>query len=1393
MTEDAKPGTPDDPAGAVQRLLATGSPTCSDDLARLLSDTTDIALARSALEATDCTDAIRCEVARRSQDEERRRLAVAHIRDYATLVHLATASGDAATRSAAEARLRELSREQQSIVRDGVAVPPSQAADRARLYVPRFLQQRLAENAAGRAWRAEGTAVLVDISGFTALSERLSRRGREGAEQISGAIGRSFEAILLVAYDNGGSLLKFGGDAMLLWFEGAGHAARGSRAAVLMRRALRTAGRIEVPGAKTALRMAQGVHSGHFDFFAAGETHLEFLPTGPAWSELVMLQRNAAAGEILASPATAALLPDGCKGARRPAGVLLAREPAGHRKLPLVARPTLPADVLAQCLSPPLRAHVLAGGGAPEHRPVTIAFVRYEGVDALVVRDVAQVEAAVARLVETVASIANAHDITFLGSDVDIDGGKLILTAGAPRVIGDDEERMLLALRAIIESDLPFPVRIGVHRGAVFAGDIGPFYRRTYTVMGDAVNLAARLMAEAEPGSILATAQVLDASSTLFALDELEPLRIKGKAGTVRAWSIGRARGSRARQASQQLPLIGRDAEMGVARAALASGAASAGRMLELIGEPGVGKTRLLEALRDEAGAFRTLHTVCEAYTVTTPYALWRDLLREIIGFGRDDAESAVEHALREVVATRAPDLAPWLPLLGIALGLDLPSTPQIDLLTEKNRRAKAHEAVARLLEVTLAEPSLVVIENAHHMDAASAELISYLVSDIANRPWVFALARRNTTGGFAAPDSDAVVRIELAALSAAASLQMVQAQAEHDPLPLHVVDVIARRSGGNPQFLQDLVRASIASGGLGGLPKSAEAATTARIDALAPRDRGWVRRAAVFGLTFHPRMIAWIADEEDGPVPAHHFWASLPELFEEESDGYVHFRQSLLRDAAYEGLPYSVRRRLHGAVAQRLGEELDFPEESASILSLHCHEAGDFAEAWRYAVIAARRAQAVYAYVEAAGLYARALAAGKRLPDVAAELAPIHEAQAEAWYRAGEFEQARDAYAAALRLVEAGPAVRARLLLKRSWVEEKLGKYPRALQWAARARKAALSASDPQAAREAARATSWYASVLQLQGRTKDALRWARRAAAQAEAADDPEAEGEAYYVMGWAFGALGQKGAQELLQRSLRAYQRSGNLVRQAGLLSNLGVVCQWEGRWDEAMAHYEQGRDDSLRIGNTMAAAVSRINIAEILIDRGEVDEAEALLRETLPLWKASRYRFFLGACWAQLGRASLRAGRFEEALRRLHDARASFEHVGAESEVLEADGLIAECKAGNGEDEAGLVIVDGILARGAGNGVAKIAAQLHRVRALALRAQGNRAGARAALEASLAAARKRGSLLDITLALLARLELDDLEGRDAPADVVEEARALIASLKIHGGRALLPAAH
>jgi len=153
--------------------------------------------------------------------------------------------------------------------------------ERAGLYVPRVLQQHLADDPLRQAWSAEGTAVFADVSGFTKLSEALAQKGREGAEQITETIEHVFGVLLGVAYDRGGTLLKFGGDALLLWFQGEHHAVRACGAAACIRAILHDVGTIELPDVTVTLRISQGVHTGRFEFFAVGTSHRELLPVGP--------------------------------------------------------------------------------------------------------------------------------------------------------------------------------------------------------------------------------------------------------------------------------------------------------------------------------------------------------------------------------------------------------------------------------------------------------------------------------------------------------------------------------------------------------------------------------------------------------------------------------------------------------------------------------------------------------------------------------------------------------------------------------------------------------------------------------------------------------------------------------------------------------------------------------------------------------------------------------------------------------------------------------------------------------------------------------------------------------------------------------------------------------
>ncbi|MGH2725842.1 MAG: adenylate/guanylate cyclase domain-containing protein, partial [Actinomycetota bacterium] len=246
-----------------------------------------------------------------------------------------------------------------------------------RPYLPRLTIEWLAAHP-DETWREiDGTLAFVDVSGFTALSERLARRGKVGAEELSETIGACFEQLLAVAYGLGGSLIKFGGDALLLLFRGPEHATRAGAAAVGMRSTLRSVGNIVTPAGRVKLRMSVGVHTGTFHFFLVGDDHRELLVTGPAATRTTLMEQTADAGEIVVSGETAACLPAGCLGAAKGEGTLL-------RAAPDVAE--APIDPMAdQGFDPTpgipaaIREHLLAGGGEPEHRQAGVMFMRFQG------------------------------------------------------------------------------------------------------------------------------------------------------------------------------------------------------------------------------------------------------------------------------------------------------------------------------------------------------------------------------------------------------------------------------------------------------------------------------------------------------------------------------------------------------------------------------------------------------------------------------------------------------------------------------------------------------------------------------------------------------------------------------------------------------------------------------------------------------------------------------------------------------------------------------------------------------------------------------------------------------------------------------------------------------
>jgi class 3 adenylate cyclase/tetratricopeptide (TPR) repeat protein len=1237
-------------------------------------------------------------------------------------------------------------------------------------YAPRLALEWLSQTPDEEHHRVDGTLVFVDVAGFTALTERLAARGRAGAEEINEIVSSTFGELASIAGRYGADLLKWGGDAAVLLFQGPGSGPRGARCGWLMARAMRRLGRLQTSAGRIELEVSVGAHSGSLELFLIGETHRELIVAGPGATLTTEMEAAASAGEVVVSAATAALLDATVLGDARGHGILLRGEPAAEERPVSTVRPGRPED--ATMLVPErARQYLLSGEEQAEHRPLAIGFVKLSGLDGVIEQFGASAALRVLRPAVSAAQRATEHHgVSFHGTDLAAGGVKILLVGGVPKLEGNDTDRLVRSALEIVRQEdgtrqavrssglerasaagTAVTLRAGVNAGHafVFSGlHLGG--RRVYSITGDAVNLAARVVETAEPGQVRCTEATRAGLRSPFVLRELPPFMAKGKTGPIVTYEVRRETASHAGTSSKQPVFVGRRGELNaLLSAAVESRAGDTGSVVELVGAQGIGKSRLVDEAV-QAWPLSTYRIACDSFSGGRPYWPLRASARQLLGLDDDAPGPEVAAALMATLEEKAPALRPWAPLLADVFDVAVPPTREVGDLEPRFRRRRLEAAFVELTETLVGGPAAFVFEDTHALDQASASLVLRIAEQTEVSPWLVVLTRRSDGPGWA--DLAGRTVIELRALDGSASEHLL---ADLSPEGLSPRDrqVLVERAGGNPLFLVELARAARDTGSPETLPDALEPLLAAQVDRLSPPDRRALRAAAVLGLRFESSLLAQVVDSDV------HLDDALGERlspFLREEEGELLFAHALVRDAAYEGLSFRTRRLLHGRAAQAIEQRANGTPLAVELLSLHWLAAERWDRAWECARLAGERAAALYANADAATQFGRALDAASHLRELSrAEVAHVGEMLGDACELAGNYERAHSAYGTACRRLHIG-AQRARLLRKMGVLQERRGRYPQALRTYTSALRH-LTGDDHAGLVERCELKLAVAGVRHRQDRLRDSAAEAVAAAADAEQAGYRPGLAHALYLRHINSVYLDEPD-DSLAEEALSIFTDLGNLVGQGNVLNNLGISAHYRGDWPLALERYRASRAARERTGDLVGAATEDNNIGEILSDQGHYAEAERCFNAAKSSWRAASYTIGEALATSNLGRLAARTGRTLRGASLLEEARGAFEAIHAPSYVDETDLRLAECTLLAGELQRAAETGADLTARFARRGDSeRLLGAVLRLRAVALAQLGDTAQAETLLDESITRLRMLAEGFELAQALAARAEL------------------------------------
>ena len=702
--------------------------------------------------------------------------------------------------------------------------------------------------------------------------------------------------------------------------------------------------------------------------------------------------------------------------------------------------------------------------------------------------------------------------------------------------------------------------------------------------------------------------------------------------------------------------MIGRQAELALLIDRAKQAERGAGSTVIISGEAGIGKSRLmLELVRHTT--LELLWINADPYEILTAYGVARRVLRPLLDIEDDASDDVVVERLSRL-ADAAPWTTPYLSLAALAVGVVLPPTQEVSDLNVAFRRTTMHRVMFALLEATPATPRLMVVDDLYWADEASIDLLGAMAVLVSDRPWMVCLGTRHPW----TPKRAALIELEpLPAHEATLLTRTVLG----DALTQRDRDQLDGRGGGNPLFLIELARAAMAQGSATDLPESIESLLTARIDLLAPSDRDLLRSASVLGTLIDIDLLGTALD--DPTVHDSNRWARLDGFVGLRLDGGYRFHHALVQEAAYEGLPFSRRRQLHGAVGEALERETDRAEQYAATMALHFALAGDHERGWRYSVAAADQAKAAYANADAQASYRQALREVAHLRDVdATSIARVEEAFGDVCDLTGQFVEAAGAYRRARRL-----APSTRLLRKSGLMYERSGEYDKAMRYYRRARTALGRSTAPGDVAERALVLADSAGARYRQGRLRDALKLGIDAATEAQSAGDPLALARATFLLELVMSELGFVG------KSVELFRVAGDLNGEADAHNNRGIAAYYRGDWGSSLIEYEASRELFDRTGDVVGSATAHNNIGEILSDQGHLTDALERFKQAETGFRDANYPIGVAVTVSNRARVAARTGQYDTALALYGDALERFEALDAGAFVIEQWARRLEC--------------------------------------------------------------------------------------------------------------------